>query len=285
MTEKTQNPATTTASAAQNPAAAFNAAVSDPATHDAGAKLVNNVAEGTAKAAGAAKDLAVKGTAAVTGAPSAEPEAAAADKDKDNAKKNPLEGFMSEGGIGKVLGGLLGLGGAWFLGNFFGGGIFSTILTIALAVPLAIIGSDKIGDMINGWMGHPKKVDTAHQQAVDQAAMQAKSQGIAPSTQPTVDAKPALALTEQELQALLSAPTSDHQRVKVYTAPNDPALHIRPVAANEATVAGVYNVDDLYARAQASTRGQVAGIAFVPDGAAGFNITALTPRVATSNQR
>lgn len=62
--------------------------------------------------------------------------------------------FTEEGGIGKVLGGLLGLGGAWLAGNFFGGGIMSTILMVALAIPMMLIGSDSIGGWINGLLGH-----------------------------------------------------------------------------------------------------------------------------------
>ncbi len=67
------------------------------------------------------------------------------------------KGFWDEltktGGLGKILGGIIGLGGAWFLGNFFGDGIIGTVLTIALAFPLMCIGSEKLGSMFNGWMG------------------------------------------------------------------------------------------------------------------------------------
>lgn len=68
--------------------------------------------------------------------------------------KEFFSSFTEEGGIGKVLGGLLGLGGAWLAGNFFGGGIMSTILMVALAIPMMLIGSDSIGGWINGLLGH-----------------------------------------------------------------------------------------------------------------------------------
>ncbi|MBX9726801.1 MAG: hypothetical protein K2X09_06010, partial [Rickettsiales bacterium] len=71
--------------------------------------------------------------------------------------KTFFSSFTDKGGIGKIIGGILGLGGAWLAGNFFGGGILSTILTIALAIPFMLAGSDAIGGWINGMLGGSKK--------------------------------------------------------------------------------------------------------------------------------
>lgn len=62
--------------------------------------------------------------------------------------------FGESGGVGKIIGGLVGLCGAWFAGNFFGGGIMSTILTVCLAIPFMMGGSTAIGGWINGMLGY-----------------------------------------------------------------------------------------------------------------------------------
>lgn len=91
--------------------------------------------------------------------------------------KKLFSSFTEEGGIGKIIGGILGLGGAWLAGNFFGGGILSTILTIALAIPFMLAGSDAIGGWINGMLGGSKKTGAgdAPEQGQEQALAPAKT--------------------------------------------------------------------------------------------------------------
>ena len=91
--------------------------------------------------------------------------------------KKLFSSFTEEGGIGKIIGGILGLGGAWLAGNFFGGGILSTILTIALAIPFMLAGSDAIGGWINGMLGGSKKTGAGDtpEQGQEQALAPAKT--------------------------------------------------------------------------------------------------------------
>lgn len=91
--------------------------------------------------------------------------------------KKLFSSFTEGGGVGKIIGGVLGLGGAWLAGNFFGGGILSTILTIALAIPFMLAGSDAIGGWINGFLGGSKKTGAGDtpEQGQEQALAPAKT--------------------------------------------------------------------------------------------------------------
>lgn len=149
-------------------------------------------AKAKAKAAADAKEAAEAKAAADAKAKAAKPDDKATETTAD---ETPAEGkeswlgtiwkkaktffssFTDKGGIGKIIGGILGLGGAWLAGNFFGGGILSTILTIALAIPFMLAGSDAIGGWINGFLGGSKKTGAGDtpEQGQEQALAPAKT--------------------------------------------------------------------------------------------------------------
>ena len=106
------------------------------------------------------------------------------------------KGFFDHMDIGKILGGILGLGGAWFLGSFFGSGIVSTILMIGLAFPLMIIGSDKLGGMINGWMGKKPEQQAGGPGVSSPSLAQSQAQGQS-------QAPAGVTLTQDEVNAMI----------------------------------------------------------------------------------
>ncbi len=280
----TLNHATAQASASISQAAAATSKAATDVTNGvvaAGKEGGTDISNGVKKAAADAKDAASK------------------DSDKTKDDHNGLGDFMSNGGVGKVIGGLLGLGGAWFLGNFFGGifgggGFWGTVLTVALAIPLSIIGSDKLGGWINGMFDHKdaKQPDVA-------STVPAKGAGIdktkpAPTValtnpvlandvvMPTLvdNQKVVLELSNAELVDLLSK--GDHQHLTLYTA-GDNQLKARPSSPGEK--ANIEDIKDLIATVKARVGGAIDGIAFVADGKPGLAVAAVVPRAAASQSR
>jgi len=212
--------------------------------------------------------------------------------------KNAFGDMSKEGGVGSILGAIIGLGGAWFAGNFMGGGVMGTILTIALAVPLSIIGSDKIGGMINGWMGvAPKPVQATPARETPAAARTASpardTAPIQPMTRTEAPPAPArdasfktatssenLTLTAEELAALVQSPGSDATKVK-FEADAKGFATLRAVPMGTPNGPGIYPTAKLAEiQLQCSTPSEVAGIAFqrLPDG--GFSTQCVPARGA-----
>lgn len=75
------------------------------------------------------------------------------DKDAWGNIKSTVSEFFDKFPVGKVLGGIIGILGAWFLGGMFGDGIIGTIMMALLAIPLMMIGGDKLGGMIDDMLG------------------------------------------------------------------------------------------------------------------------------------
>ena len=127
------------------------------------------------------------------------------------------KGFFDNLNPGKIIGGILGLAGAWLLGSFFGEGILSTVLMVCLAFPLMIMGSDKLGSTINGWMGHKSpdepQVALAPQVGGPQQAV-AKNQQANAAT-PATPAK--MSLSEAEMNAMLDAAKQKHVQTNSIT--------------------------------------------------------------------
>lgn len=177
--------------------------------------------------------------------------------------------FTEEGGIGKVIGGLLGLGGAWLAGNFFGGGIISTILMVALAIPMMLIGSDSIGGWINNWLGHgdrspsgdsPERSQSRTASVATQRAATASPQQATPSFTPT------LTFTNEELLAMVNPTngqpdTNTRDRLEIFVDPNDATrrLQVRPVADTVADRPGIITLAALREQVGSSATGIVFG--------------------------
>jgi hypothetical protein len=164
---------------------------------------------------------------------------------------------------------------------------------VVLAIPLSIIGSDIIGDKINGWMGHSKKPKTDTQPGAEQAAGAAKG-ASAPATdkakeEPKIVSK---VWSNDELVAMVGPKNGEpdnnlRDRVKLYT---DQAgvLQIRSVADSQATVdeegkpiKGIITLEALRAQAKLTTTGEVAGIAFVKLENGNYDPVRILPRPAT----
>ena len=186
--------------------------------------------------------------------------------------------FFGNLDIGKILGGILGLGGAWFLGSFFGSGIMSTILMIGLAIPLMIIGSDKLGGMINGWVGR-KSSDAPQTQVAPQVG---GPQNVISQAQAQGAVAPAQVLKNEELVAMLDA---THHRLQVATDPNDPthAVHVRAVADTMAATPGM--LDQATIQKIEAQIPNASGIAFFANARGGLDVQALPPRQAAPVQR
>lgn len=147
--------------------------------------------------------------------------------------------FKDSGGVGSTIGGLLGLGGAWFAGNFFGGGIISTILTVALAIPMMLIGSDGIGGWINDWLGNSKGAAPAVGNSPAPAPKVAQNKAAQQTTaqNKTLAASTAgLTLTNEELVAMVGPQNGQpdnnrRDRVNIFVDPADPTrrLQVLPV--------------------------------------------------------
>lgn len=177
--------------------------------------------------------------------------------------------FTEEGGIGKVIGGLLGLGGAWLAGNFFGGGIISTILMVALAIPMMLIGSDSIGGWINNWLGHgdrspsgdsPERSQSRTASVATQRAATASPQQATPSFTPT------MTFTNEELLAMVNPTngqpdTNTRDRLEIFVDPNDATrrLQVRPVADTVADRPGIITLAALREQVGSSATGIVFG--------------------------
>lgn len=187
--------------------------------------------------------------------------------------KEFFSSFTEEGGIGKVLGGLLGLGGAWLAGNFFGGGIMSTILMVALAIPLMLVGSDSIGGWINGLLGHgetSRDGDSA-QPGQSRAASVGTHRSTSASTEqvnsPTATPfTPTMTLTNEEMLAMVNPTngqpdTNTRDRLEIFVDPNDPSrrLQVRPVADSVADRPGIITLDALREQVGPSASGIVFG--------------------------
>lgn len=113
---------------------------------------------------------------------------------EDKPKKNFFEGLwdsvtgmFNNINAGGLLGGLLGLGGAWMIGSAFGGGMVGTIASVLLAIPLFLLGR-KMGDnTLNGLMGRPsdaQRVEAGRGQSPHVA--QAVAQQVTPTPSPAM---------------------------------------------------------------------------------------------------
>lgn len=187
--------------------------------------------------------------------------------------KEFFSSFTEEGGIGKVLGGLLGLGGAWLAGNFFGGGIMSTILMVALAIPMMLIGSDSIGGWINGLLGHGETSRGGD------SAQHGQSRTASVGTQRTPSASteqvnslaatsftPTMTLTNEEMLAMVNPTngqpdTNTRDRLEIFVDPNDPSrrLQVRPVDDAVADRPGIITLAALREQVGSSATGIVFG--------------------------
>jgi hypothetical protein len=162
--------------------------------------------QGAVDAAKAAADAARKGGDIMRGA--AEDPAAAAKKAAEKAKETG-KGFFDNLDIGSLVGGALGIFGAWFLGGMFGeGSILSTILTIGMAIPLMMIGSRWGGETVNGWLGRDKKIPGQEQAKGREPAVgqdRAQAQGAGQGRE-AVGKPPAASrvFTEAEMHAMLA---------------------------------------------------------------------------------
>lgn len=257
----------------------------------AGADAAKDLTNPSEKSKESGKDETAKADEAATDTDK-EPANAAKKKGIFDSIQKFLSGFSQEGGIGKVLGGLLGLGGAWFAGNFFGGGILSTILTIAFSLPLMFIGSDSIGGWINGLLGQPKvKSSTAqagNQQTADgPSASQQQTPGQEQTQAQTTATEPgSLTLTNEELQALVGPQNGQpdnnlRDRIMFLIDPKDPERHLKvqAVADSIADGPGVIALSQLRQLAQSTISGQqVAAIVFTPISKGSDTVLALAAR-------
>lgn len=186
--------------------------------------------------------------------------------------KEFFSNFKENGSIGSILGGILGLGGAWLAGNFFGGGIMSTILMVALAVPLMLVGSDTIGGWINGALG-TSKTDSA-QKSSEPARTREVAQGAAPQTSAAVEqtngraasSTPTLTFNNEELLAMVNPTngqpdTNTRDRLEIFVDPNDTTrrLQVRPVADSVADRPGIITLAALREQVGSSATGIVFG--------------------------
>lgn len=132
--------------------------------------------------------------------------------------------FFGNGAVGNIIGMVLGVVGAWMLGNTFGGGgMWGTLLTLVLAIPMAILGSNSIGGWVNGMMGVKKNNDVddpAQQVAKGQSPGLSATRGLGVESQKLTVAQalgnePRLVkhLTEAELVSLISDSKDPQQRL------------------------------------------------------------------------
>ncbi|MDX2094841.1 MAG: hypothetical protein SFW64_02760 [Alphaproteobacteria bacterium] len=232
----------------------------------------------------AAGDALLKGATAAKEevAPEADaPEGAAPEGGLARTKK-AFSDFFAKGGVGKIIGGLLGIGGAWFLGSFFGGGVMSTILTIGLAIPLMMMGSSQLGGKINGLMGNAPEAKAA--------AEKSEAPAIARTREAVTQAAPGpvLTLSNEEMAAMVASVNHDRDasndnrmgRVSVYVTegPNGHALQARSVADSEAVAPGLITLEALRAMAQATAAGPIKGISFALVNNQNLRVTGATMR-------
>lgn len=239
----------------------MNASVKQDSKPD-GAAVGAAHAEAAVKAAGDAVDAVV---GAVSGKPADDKAKPAKAKDSGtgiggffgdlwDSIKEFFSNFKENGSIGSIIGAALGLGGAWLAGNFFGGGILSTILMVALAVPLMLAGSDTVGGWINDKIGSSKK------ESADKSAAPARTREVAASTQPAtppavqqgnaratdagVSAPSGLttALTNEELNAIIAAPDNLKDRVQLVL-PSSPNGKVQVISVADSVSSGKYIVD------------------------------------------
>lgn len=177
--------------------------------------------------------------------------------------KEFISNFKENGSIGSILGGILGLGGAWLAGNFFGGGIMSTILMVALAIPLMLVGSDTIGGWINGFLGDSKK------ESADKSAAPERTREVAASKQQeqtrTAASTPTLTFTNEELLAMVNPTngpdTNTRDRLEIFVYPNDDSrrLQVRPVEDSVADRPGIITLAELREKVGTAAAGIVFG--------------------------
>ena len=92
---------------------------------------------------------------------------------------------------GDVVGGLLGVGGAWFLSSMFGGGWLGTIMFALFAIPAFMMGRSQLSGMISGLLGEtpntPTKVAATEVAQVQSVAVGAdgKTTATGVAAQPT----------------------------------------------------------------------------------------------------
>ncbi len=117
-----------------------------------------------------------------------------ADKDGDDTPETDGQGKpkKGKGGWGKILGGLVGVGGAWFISSMFGGGWLGTLLFALFAIPGFMIGREQMGNFFGSFMGEapsaPSKAASpglSPGQAVDMSGqVAATAVGVTPPATP-----------------------------------------------------------------------------------------------------
>jgi hypothetical protein len=242
----------------------------------AGASAAKSLVTGVGNAVGATADAAGRGADAVT---SIEPTTIWGKVTKF------ISSFTESGAVGKTLGGIAGLVGAWFLGNFFGGGIMSTILTIALAIPLMLVGSDSIGGWINGMLGNKQPPAAGEDPSKDKTPVRAvartngqeqPSVATQPSAAPAAALSavgPTTALTNEEILAYVAP--ADNLRDRVYLSLDaSKRVQVSSVADSAPEGPGVHSLESLRQMVLAKGGSLVTGIAFTPMSDGGISVSA-----------
>lgn len=88
-----------------------------------------------------------------SGTPTTSTGDSAGSDDEDTDPNTPGVQRRSSYRWGNMLGGLLGVGGAWLLSNIFGGGWLGTIVFALVAIPAFMMGRGQLGGMLSGMLG------------------------------------------------------------------------------------------------------------------------------------
>lgn len=124
--------------------------------------------------------------AAASGTPAAGNDGAAASGSDDNEDTDPntpgVQRRRSSFRWGDMVGGLLGVGGAWLASSIFGGGWLGTIMFALFAIPAFMMGRGQLGNWISGMLGEQPRPTPAQGQtpAAGVAAGQAQDQTATP---------------------------------------------------------------------------------------------------------
>ena len=120
-------------------------------------------------------------------------------------KKSGIGAWFESLNAGGLIGGLLGVAGAWMVGSGFGGGIVGTVASVLLSLGGFFIGR-KLGDEhINGWMGRPSSKDK--EAGLAQVIEKGKGQPTIAATKATdvgQTATPAQVLTEKDKEDMVA---------------------------------------------------------------------------------
>lgn len=205
--------------------------------------------------------------------------------------KSVFDNFMNTISAGGVVGGAMGLAGAYLLGGFFGEGIFTKILTLVLAVPMLIIGSKWGKETIDTWL-NPKAGGAAKaQDGAQQAQQRGDEKSIAghkvarggkrgprdknapEAEDDTASQPPGQVLTQEELTAILSEGKGKRRPDLVRMSVDDPQaatiVRVDRVAPNDRKAVGLVSVDALRQQIASCVAAGDDGIVFtsIPGGA------------------